>query len=125
MKCKKRCFIFSRRKRSRAYGGFKKDWKLYREKLPEWQEAYIERLVATYVEYLTSDESASTKFWEMEKRIKRDKKNPGVWIEVNKQDMPFDLLRLLQEEVITVEDLEDFSNDVKEAVIFLKERLGR
>ena len=103
----------------------KRDWKLYREKLPEWQEAFMEKLVAEYVEYLTSDEPASTKFWEMEKRIKRDKKNPGVWIEVNKQDMPFDLLRLLQEEVITVDDLEDFSNDVKEAVIFLKERLGR
>lgn len=61
-----------------------RDWKLYREKLPEWQEAFMEKLVAEYVEYLTSDEPASTKFREMEKRIKKDKKNPGVWIEVNK-----------------------------------------
>lgn len=124
MKCKKRCFIFSRRKRSRAYGGFKKDWKLYREKLPEWQEAYIERLVATYVEYLTSDQSASTKFWEMEKRIKRDKKYPGVLIEVSKRDMPFDLIRLLHEGVITVGDLDDFSDELKETIRFLKDRLG-
>ena len=112
------------RKRSKKYGGFKKDWKLYREKLPEWQEAYIERLVSTYVEYLTSDESASKKFWEMEKRIKRDKKNPGVLIELSKQDVPFDLIRLLREGVITVGDLDDFSDELKETVEFLKDRLG-
>lgn len=102
----------------------KRDWKLYREKLPEWQEAYMERLVATYVEYLTSDEPASTKFWEMEKRIKKDKKNPGVLMELSKQDMPFDLIRLLHEDVITVEDLDDFSDELKENIKFLKERLG-
>ena len=102
----------------------KKDWKLYREKLPEWQESYMERLVATYVDYLTSDESASTKFWEMEKRIKRDKKNPGVLIELSKQDVPFDLIRLLREGVITVGDLDDFSDELKETVEFLKDRLG-
>ena len=102
----------------------KRDWKLYREKLPEWQESYMERLVATYVDYLTSDESASTKFWEMEKRIKRDKKNPGVLIELSKQDVPFDPIRLLREGVITVGDLDDFSDELKETVEFLKDRLG-
>ncbi|MDY5987321.1 MAG: hypothetical protein SPJ81_10345 [Lachnoclostridium sp.] len=102
----------------------KRDWKLYREKLPEWQESYMERLVATYVDYLTSDESASTKFWEMETRIKRDKKNPGVLIELSKQDVPFDLIRLLREGVITVGDLDDFSDELKETVEFLKDRLG-
>ena len=84
----------------------------------------MERLVATYVDYLTSDESASTKFWEMEKRIKRDKKNPGVLIELSKQDVPFDLIRLLREGVITVGDLDDFSDELKETVEFLKDRLG-
>ena len=37
----------------------KKDWKLYREKIGNWQEAYIEKLVAQYVDYLNSDLSAS------------------------------------------------------------------
>ena len=84
----------------------------------------MEKLVAEYVEYLTSDEPASTKFWEMEKRIKRDKKNPGVLIELSKQDVPFDLIRLLREGVITVGDLDDFSDELKETVEFLKDRLG-
>lgn len=101
----------------------KQDWKLYREKLPVWQEAYMEKLIASYVKYLESDELASTKFWELEKKIKRDRKNPGVLIEVKKQDMPIDLIRLIHEGVITVDDLEGFSKELKEVVIFLLGRL--
>ena len=102
----------------------KKDWKLYREKIGSWQEAYMEKLVAEYVDYLNSDVPVSTKFWGMEKRIKRDKKNPGVLIELNKRDMPFDLVRLLKLGVITDADLEEFSDELKETVAFLKDRLG-
>lgn len=102
----------------------KKDWKLYREKLPGWQESYMEKLITSYVKYLESKEPASTKFWELEKKIKRDRKNPGVLMELSKQDMPFDLIRLIHEDVITVDDLDDFSDELKETVKFLLERLG-
>lgn len=102
----------------------KKDWKLYREKVPGWQEAYMEKLIASYVEYLEGKEPASTKFWELEKKIKRDRKNPGVLIELSKQDMPFDLIRLIHEGVITVNHLNDFSDELKETVEILLDRLG-
>lgn len=102
----------------------KKDWKLYREKIEIWQEKYMERLVKEYAEYLNSSESASNKFWELEERINKDKKRPGVRIELNKRDMPFDLMRLLNDEVITFDDLEDFSDELKEYVQFVSERLG-
>lgn len=102
----------------------KKDWKLYREKLPSWQEAYMEKLVASYVTYLESEKPASTKFWGLEKKIKHDRKNPGVLMELSKQDMPFDLLRLIQEKVITTDDLEEFSDELKEAVNFMLERFN-
>ena len=102
----------------------KKDWKLYREKLPKWQEAYMEKLIVKYVEYLQSEETASTKFWELEKKIKRDRKNPGVLIELRKQELHFDLIRLIHEGVITLKDLDDFSDELKETVRFLLERLG-
>lgn len=50
----------------------KSDWKLFREKLPDWQENYVERLLKRYIKNL-NDESkpASTKFWELEKQIKK------------------------------------------------------
>ena len=97
----------------------KKDWKLYREKIAGWQEAYMEKLIASYVKYLLAEEPASTKFWELEKKIKRDRKNPGVLIELSKQNMPFDLIRLIHEGVITVDYLEGFSDELKETVNYL------
>ena len=50
----------------------KTDWKLFREKLPGWQEAYMERLNNEYVALLTSNEKASDKFWALDERIKQD-----------------------------------------------------
>lgn len=100
----------------------KSDWKLYREKVAGWQEDYMERLIKAYITYLNSDEHASTKFWEMEKRIKQDKKSPGVCIELRKKEMLFDLVRLLQDGVIVFDDLAEFSDELRENVRFLWER---
>ena len=55
-----------------------RDWKIFRKKIPNWQECYMERLVAEYIALLQTDKSAYAKFWELEKRIKQDKKSPGV-----------------------------------------------
>lgn len=100
----------------------KKDWKLYREKVPGWQENYMERLIEDYVSYLSSTEPASTKFWTMEKRMKQDKKTPGVCIEISKGNMIFDLVRFLQDEVIVFSDLDEFSEELRETVRLLWER---
>lgn len=52
---------------------------------------------------------ASSKIWELEKRIKKDKKTPGVCLELSKQDMMFDMVCLMKDGVILYENLEDFS----------------
>ncbi len=100
----------------------KRDWKLYREKICGWQEHYMERLVKEYADYLRSDLPASTKFWEMEKRIRRDKKTPGVCIELKKSDMFWDIAELVHDGVITMDDLEEFSDDVRDAVALILRR---
>ena len=97
----------------------KSDWKLFRSRIAEWQEAYIGRLIKEYMELLNGDGDASDKFWELEKRIKKDKHNPGVLIELHKQELPIDLVQLLNVGVITADDLEGFSEDLKDAVNFL------
>lgn len=51
--------------------------------------SHMERLIKDYIAYLSGDEPASTKFWEMEKRIKQDKKTPGVCIELRKGNIMF------------------------------------
>lgn len=53
----------------------KKDWKLFREKLPDWQENYMDKLNKQYIELLSNEkETASDKFLELAKRIKNDRK---------------------------------------------------
>ncbi len=100
----------------------KSDWKKCREKISVWQEYYMERLVEEYITFLRSDQSASDKFWELERRIKQDKKCPGVLIEMRKLSAIYDIARLIGDEVISLDDLEEFSDDLKEVVKFLIER---
>lgn len=45
----------------------KTDWKLYRRRIGEWQEAYMEKLIQEYVQLLSAEEKASDKFWMLEK----------------------------------------------------------
>ena len=97
----------------------KSDWKLFRERLPEWQEKYMERLVGEYVRYLQSNLPASTKFWEMEKKIKQDKNKPGVLLSLEKKNVDFDLMRLMKDGVIRGDDLNGFSQELIDRVLEL------
>lgn len=94
----------------------KRDWKLYRANIGKWQEHYMEKLVKEYADYLRSDLPASTKFWEMEKRIRRDRKKPGVYIEIRRSTIFWDVAGLVRDQVISMDDLEEFSDEFKEAV---------
>ena len=100
----------------------KSDWKLFRERIGDWQEAYMERLVKEYMDLLDGAENASDKFWKLEERIKKDKKHPGVMLELNKGNMIFDIVTLINSGVITTADVADFSDELKESVDFILRR---
>jgi hypothetical protein len=100
----------------------KSDWKLFRERLPEWQEHYMERLTKEYIELLSSPGHASDHFWELEKRMKKDKKNPGVWLEVRKSETLWDIAAFVGCEIITMDELEGFSEDLIDAVQLILSR---
>ncbi len=94
----------------------KRDWKLYQERVPEWQERYMEKLLKQYIKLLSSKENASERFWKLEKKIKQDKKHPGVCIELRKSDAIWDIAIFVKKKVITMDDLDEFSDDLKKAV---------
>ena len=100
----------------------KSDWKLFRERVVDWQEAYMERLVKEYMDLLDGAENASDKLWKLEERIKKDKKHPGVMLELSKENMIFDIVALINRDVITVVDLKDFSDELKESVANFTDR---
>lgn len=100
----------------------KSDWKLFQGCISEWQERYMEKLSKEYVKLLTSPGSASDHFWELEKRIKQDKKHLGVLLELNKGEAICDIAILIRKKVITMDDLEGFSEDLIEAVKLILSR---
>jgi hypothetical protein len=82
----------------------------------------MERLTKEYIELLSSPGNASDHFWELEKRIKKDKKNPGVLLEVRKSEALWDIAAFVGREIITMDELEGFSEELIEAVQLILSR---
>lgn len=98
------------------------DWKLFRKKLPVWQEAYMEKLCKEYLEILKKDEDASNKFWNLRKQILKDADKVGVKCEMSRSLLVINLVNLLKEKAITPEDLKEFSKELKSTVLNLSRR---
>ena len=94
------------------------DWKLFRKRLPEWQEAHMNKLNQKYAALLAGSGSAADKFWELEKWINIDKRSVGVVARMSRSNMYHNILGLLDEGVITYADLEDFSEDLRDRMRF-------
>ena len=95
------------------------DWKLFCSRLPAWQERYMGVLIREYAVLLTGCGAASDKFWALEKRIREDQRHVGVVARMSRSNMYTNLLALLGDGVITLADLEDFSDDLKERFAFV------
>jgi len=106
----------------RDRGFTERDWKLFRNKIADWQEAYMDRLGKEYIVLLSEDANPSEKFWRLEKRIKEDRKKAGVRVEMSRSNLIYNIISLINEGAICFEDLEEFSDELKETVRHLFER---
>ena len=95
------------------------DWKLFRSRLPIWQDAYMERLNREYIALLSETGPASEKFWELEKRIHEDKRRGGVVMRMSRSNMELNLLSLLSDGVISTAELDGFSEELREKLTFV------
>ena len=84
----------------------------------------MDRLNNEYIRLLSGSEKASDKFWALYKRIREDKRDTGVVAEVKRSMMEINIMNLLGEGAITLDDLEGFSNDLREKMAFLIGRTG-
>jgi len=94
----------------------KQDWKLFREKLPVWQDNYMENLFQDYMALLQSDRSPSTRFEELYSHMQEDRKTPGVWARISKAETVMNVVSLLFCKAITIQDLADFSEEFQAEV---------
>ena len=108
-----------------TYQTTKADWKLFQELLPRWQERYMARLCDEYAAILTGPKRGPKAFWEIEKRIKSDRKRPGVLVHMEKKEVPYIILGLIRDKVITLDNLEGFSDGLKERLDDLMEFWSR
>lgn len=95
------------------------DWKLFRKKLPGWQESHMEKLIQEYAVILAGSGPASDKFWKLEERINKDKLHVGVVARMSRSNMYQNLFALMDEGVITLDDLDEFSDELKGRFGFL------
>ena len=66
------------------------------------------------IEILNDDKKpASEIFWELEKRIKVDKRHQGVIMEMSKSEVIWDIVRLIRLKVIAYDDLSDFRDELQ------------
>lgn len=90
----------------------KADWKLFQDRLRLWQENYMQRLIEGYIKMLQGPENASSKFWQLERKLKSDRLNPGVSLVLDKQEVINDIVNMIKIGVITIDDLEGFSEEL-------------
>lgn len=79
----------------------------------------MEQLAESYAALLAGPGKASDKFWELEKRLRKDKKRVGVVADVSRSKMYYNLLYLLGDKTITLEDLAGFSPDLRERLAMI------
>ena len=82
------------------------DWRLFRSRLPIWQEAYMERLNREYIALL-------------ERRMREDKRRGGVVMRMSRSNMELNLLSLLSDGVISIAELDGFSEELREKLAFV------
>lgn len=90
------------------------DWKLFRKKVPQWQENYMERLLGEYRAIISQERQPSERFWALYQRMRKDSSNPGVQIRMSRSKMRDNVLHLLLCGVIGLSDLEGFSLELRE-----------
>lgn len=107
------------KRRTFMYEFKEKDWKILRKKVPIQQENYIAKLNKEYIELLQRDNNPSRNFWDLEERIFRDKRRIGVVIDMRRSIMLENILEFLNDGVITLDDLNDFSDELKETIKYM------
>lgn len=79
---------------------------------------YVQPCGEEYIAILQRPANASENFWELEKRIRNDKRSFGVSARISRNNMFQIVVSLPANAVITIDDLKDFSDEFTESINF-------
>lgn len=85
----------------------------------------MDKLIREYITLLAGDIAPSEKFWSLEQRISEDKNKAGVCLPMRRSALIDNLVRLLDDGVINMGDLDGFSEELKEIAHGITEGTGK
>ncbi|MBR3549595.1 MAG: hypothetical protein IKN90_05895 [Treponema sp.] len=96
------------------------DWKLFRVKIVDWQENYMARLNQKIIKILSDEnKTQSDRFWKASKILASEKKSVGVVCELKRSMLNWNIVSLINQKVITMDDLSDFSSELQEHIALM------
>ncbi|MBC8548679.1 MAG: hypothetical protein H8D23_03415 [Candidatus Brocadiales bacterium] len=103
------------------------DWKIFRKRVPEWQERYLTIKNQEITKMLSDDRKTPTeRFWEAKEQMKKDAR---ILVDCfdghSRGKMGWYLFLMHLHKVITDEDLVDFSDSLREEVFKSKNAFNR
>ena len=78
----------------------------------------MEKILEGYVELIEGDDAPSTKFWELDRRMRQDKRSAGVMVAgLSRSNAMMTMRLLLADGVITPKDLSEFSDEARNELV--------
>ncbi|MDD2481200.1 MAG: hypothetical protein PHF82_03595 [Lutispora sp.] len=79
----------------------KRDWTLFKNKIADWQEPYMDMLNKEYIELLNEDANPSEIFWRLDKKTNEDRKKAGVQLEMSRSKLINNIIFLINDGAIS------------------------
>ena len=89
-----------------------KDWKVYKELMPIWQDRYIKKVNREYITILINDKPAIENYWDLRRKIKEDKGHLLIQFDLRRSTMFNTIYSLYSENIIHNEELLKFSEEL-------------
>ncbi len=77
----------------------------------------MERLLGGYAKMIAGQGLASDRFWKLQGRIQKDVRKVGVRAKLKRSVMVMNLRSLLHEGAITKDDLDGFSDELRQSLL--------
>ena len=97
------------------------DWKLFSQKYYEWKNRCLKQFITEYKAILDSDDTPIDKFVELKERINKDNRASVFHLSgrFSRNDMNLNIKALPHTGVLSLDDLSEFSDEVKEMAEFV------
>ncbi|MHA2284188.1 MAG: hypothetical protein ACXAC5_25395 [Promethearchaeota archaeon] len=95
------------------------DWKIFRKRIPEWRERYLQRKNKEIISVLTDKNKTSTEqFWDAKEKMEEEAKILVDCLDGHSRSkMDWYLLLMYSHGLINNDDLEKFSRELREQVL--------